>query len=229
MRPKSAVLKIGGHLVHPVEGVDPHYVARLVEALKACKREIKSLAVVVGGGVVARRYIEVARTLGVGEGGCDSIGILASRLNAALLSAAFWKGLPPPIPTTLESAISQVRSLGIAFMGGLQPGQSTTTVAALVAEALPADLLVIATDVEGVYTADPKLDPSARLLERVSIGQLRSMFSKLSGAGGYKLLDPYTLEIMERSKIRAVVISGKDPENIVRAVRGEKIGTLIET
>jgi len=222
------VIKVGGHLVCPEGGPDPAYISGLASTLRACARETEAMIVVVGGGTIARRYIEVARALGVGEGGCDALGILVSRVNASLVSAAYWGGVPQPVAETLEDAVRTARAEGVAFMGGLQPGQSTTTVAALAAEALPADLLVIATDVEGVYTSDPRRDPSAKLLRRVSVRELRRMFSRVDRAGGYKLLDPYTLDILERSRIRARVVCGSPPSNILAAVRGEDVGTLVE-
>ncbi len=223
----AIVVKIGGHLLAR-DRLNAQYVRELVRVLKECFSRRRPLIVVVGGGSTARDYIGVARNLGLSEGVCDHLGIAVSRVNALLLSSAFWNSVPPPVPDTLVEGVRQALELGITFMGGLQPGQSTTTVAALMAEAIHAELLVIATDVDGVYTSDPKVDPSARLLEEVSTSQLREMFKSVGPAGGYKLLDPYTLDILERSKIRTVILNGLQPRNILKAIEGEKIGTVVK-
>ena len=120
-----------------------------------------------------------------------------------------------------------IPSWRVVFMGGLQPGQSTTTVAALVAEALSAEQLIIATDVDGIYDSDPKLNPAARKFDRVRIEKLEKMFSGGVRAGEYKLLDPLTISLIKRSRIRTQVLNGRPPSNIRRALKGEVVGTLI--
>ncbi|RLG06650.1 MAG: UMP kinase, partial [Thaumarchaeota archaeon] len=132
------------------------------------------------------------------------------------------------IPESLEEII-EYASLGrIVVAGGLQPAQSTTAVAALAAEALKAEKLIIATDVDGVYTSDPKKDPDAKLLEKVTLSKLEEILSESPHiAGEYKLIDMLALKILRRSKIRTIVLNGNKPENLEKAIRGEKIGTLI--
>jgi len=113
-------------------------------------------------------------------------------------------------------------------MGGLQPGQSTNTVAALAAEITRAEFLVNGTDVDGVYTQDPKKFPKAKLLRNVQMGKLLDW--AMTGevfAGKYELLDPLALKIMERAKIPSRFVSLKDPKNIISALQGGKVGTQV--
>ena len=96
------------------------------------------------------------------------------------------------------------------------------------AELIGAKMLVKATDVEGVYTSDPKKSGEARKLDVVSVNRLKNMlFRGISRAGEYELLDPQALRIIERSKIPTIIVDGRDPENIEKAIEGYKIGTEI--
>ncbi len=100
--------------------------------------------------------------------------------------------------------------------------------AALAAEITRADFLVNATDVAGVYSADPKKDPRAKLLRSVSVDRLLSW--AMAGdvyAGKYELLDPVALKIMQRARIPTRFVSLEDPSNITSALRGRDIGTLV--
>jgi len=113
-------------------------------------------------------------------------------------------------------------------VGGLQPAQSTTAVAALAAEAIGAEKLIIATDVEGVYTDDPKKKPDAKLLREVTLSRLEEILRGSSHAAGeYKLIDQLALKVLRRSGITALVIDGRRPENLEKALSGERVGTLI--
>ena len=132
------------------------------------------------------------------------------------------------IPETVEELLALLSFHKVIFMGGLQPGQSTTTTAAIVAEAVNADLLIIATNVDGIYTEDPNLNSQAKKLDKVSIGELKQIFrDRPVKAGTYKLIDYLTINILERSKMPTIILNGNPPTNILKAIKGEKIGTKI--
>jgi len=113
-------------------------------------------------------------------------------------------------------------------MGGLQPGQSTNAVAALAAEITRAELLVNATDVEGVYTEDPKKSPKAKLLRSAHVDKLLDWaMSAEVYAGRYEMLDPLALKIMQRARIPSRFVSLQDPANVIGALKGKDIGTRV--
>jgi len=219
------VLKVSGKLVSPE---DPGYIVGLAEVVKSLVREGHRVAVVIGGGGVARRYIDACRSLGGSEGICDLLGIEASRLNASLLLVALGDLAYRRVIRSVDELLDAWSTGLVIAAGGFQPGQSTVAVSAIIAEAISADLLIYATVVGGIYDRDPSIDPSARLLKRVSVGELKRILSSQSvSAGRYELIDPIALSIIERSKIRVAVVSGRDPQNIARAARGEDLGTLV--
>jgi len=226
----KVVIKLGGSILQNEKGeINLDLIRRYAEIIKQVKKEgVIVVAVVVGGGTISRRFISYARSLGASEGLCDAVGIQATRLNGYLFIAAMGNDAYPVIPQTLDE-VAQAHATGkIVIVGGLQPGQSTSAVAALVAERLKAELLLNATDVEGVFTSDPKKDPNAKLIPELNVNDFRDIIlSKSHVAGGYELFDIIALKVIERAKIKLIILNGKQPENIVHVLKGTKIGTYI--
>jgi uridylate kinase len=224
----KAVVKVGGLVFS--DGPRAETISSYARVLARLHDEGHRLVVVAGGGEEARRYIKAARELGASEYACDILGIEVSRLNARLLMAALRDYAYPTPPETISELEIAFQNGRIIVTGGIEPGQSTNAVAALAAEAIVADLLVNATDVEGVYTSDPRKDPTAKKLDEIDTEQLlRLVISGEMGAGGYELFDPVAIKIVERSRIPTRIIDGRFPENIEKAVRGESIGTLLKS
>ncbi len=221
-----AVVKLGGALFRR----DPEVgaIQSMAGALSDFAKEGNQIVAVAGGGENARAYINAARKLGAEESTCDLIGIQLTRSNAELFRIALGEAGVTKIPTSIGDLPHLVHQGKVVVMGGLQPGQSTNTVAALAAEITRSDFLVNGTDVDGVYTQDPKKFPKAKLLRTMQMAKLLDW--AMTGevfAGKYELLDPLALKIMQRAKIPSRFVSLKDPKNIIGALRGEQIGTLV--
>lgn len=222
----KAVVKISGS-VFP-ESLETGLIRSYAAELRTLRAEGHELIVVAGGGANARNYIRALRELGGSESHCDEIGIRVSRLNALLLISALGDAAHPLVPEDLGQLLAYFSTGRMVVMGGLQPGHSTNAVAALAAEAIRAGLLVNATDVDGIYTADPKADPSARKLDEIRARELLKMVLEGSlWAGAYELIDPVAVGIIARSNIPTLVLDGMDPKNLTKAIRGERIGTKI--
>src|SRR5216683_7954117 len=190
-----AVVKLGGALFRR----EPNVAALkdMGKVLSGFVREGNQLVAVAGGGENARTYIGAARKLGAEESTCDLIGIQLTRANAELLRIALGSTAISKVPNNIGEVPHLAGEGRVLVMGGLQPGQSTNAVAALAAEITRAEFLVNATDVDGVYTKDPKKFPKARLLRTVQMDKLLDW--AMSGevfAGRYELLDPMALKIM---------------------------------
>jgi len=224
---ENYVVKLGGHVLMDEKGELRHHVlSKYVDIVIGLWREGVNVHTVVGGGRAARLYIEALASLGASKALQDVIGIEVAKLNAKLLAYALnAKGVSASFADTL----TLVDPCGdrLYVMGGLSPAQSTTAVAALLAEAVKAVKLVIATDVEGLYAEDPKKSPRATLLRKVSIGDVMNILKLEWEPGSYKLLDLVALQVIERSKIPTCIVNGLEPQNIEKAIRGEEVGTLI--
>lgn len=219
-------VKIGGH-VFPSR-LDLNKISDYAEMFKRLTSDGHRLIVVTGGGEEARKYINATRRLGGSELVCDLIGIQISRLNARLLISRLGKDAYPEPPTSVEELRKAFETEKIVVLGGLQPGQSTNAVAAVSAESINADLLINATDVDGVYMADPGKDPNAKKLDEIDADELlKKILSRELWAGSYELFDPVAIKIVKRSKILTRIIDGRKVGNIERVVKGEKLGTLI--
>jgi uridylate kinase len=221
-----AVVKLGGALFRK----DPDAVAiqNMAKALSGFCKAGNQVVAVAGGGENARTYISAARKLGADESTCDLIGIQLTRANAELLRIASEPVAVSKIPTGIHEVPHLAGEGKLLAMGGLQPGQSTNAVAALAAEITRADFLVNATDVDGIYTKDPKKDPKAKLIRSIAVDKL--LAQAMAGdvfAGRYELLDPLALKIMQRAKTPSRFVSLRDPANILGALKGEPIGTLV--
>ncbi len=222
---RRVVIKLSGKLVDPDK---KDLLERYSRILRDLYENGLKILVVVGGGEKARSYINACREATRNEGLCDLIGIEVTRVNAMLLSIFLGDVAFRRIPRNFDEILEAWSSGKIVVVGGLQPGQSTIAVAASIAEVLQTDLLIYATVVEGIYDKDPS-KPEAKLLREVSIETLRKILRESQSflAGGYELIDPVALNIIERSKINTVVINGRDPYNIIRVINGEHVGTRI--
>ncbi len=183
---------------------------------------------VAGGGETARKYINVGRSFGGNEGLLDEMGIRSAQLNAHLLLCLLNDYAYRVVPNTIDECIKATYSNKIVVTGGLHPGHSTNAVAALIAERLAASMFINATDVDGVYSEDPKRSKHAKRLERIHISLLKSMIQKKQfKAGSYELMDLVAVNIVERAKLKTRIIKCS-PNDLEKAIMDEAVGTEIE-
>ena len=221
------VIRFGGSVI--ASPLNPELIGKYAELLKKLKGEGHSIVAVTGGGEIARQFIKAAKKLGLAENVQDELAIKASRLVAELLQKRLSEEVCPKIPASIEETKDCLKSGKIVIMGGLKPGMTTDTVATLVAKEIEADMLVKATDQEGIYTKDPKKHKDAKLLKKVKIEDLEKIFEEYRHrAGIHQILDPEAIKILKELKLKVVVVNGFKPENVELAVKGEAVGTLVE-
>jgi len=222
------IFALGGSVLVPDEP-DLEFVRKFAEFVKDLSGEHR-FAIVVGGGKTARRRIEEARSRGANEVECDYIGIEASRENARMLAEVLGDGANQEIPKDFVEAKRTWDSGKIVVMGGTEPGHSTDAVAAILAEHVGGDLILKATDVDGIYDKDPQKFKDAKMFKELSLDKLQGMVQSLSQeAGKYELIDIVAIKILQRSKIRCIVLNGRNLENIKSAISGGKVvGTVIK-
>ena len=221
------VIKIGGSLIQDKKTgkLNIALIKEIASVLRKIYEEDNSVGIVVGGGKTAREYIKAARVFSASEAYCDEIGIEASRLNAKIFISALGNIAYPEPALSFREAVDHILKKKIVVMGGTQPGQSTNAVAAILSEYLNADLFVNATDVDGVYSFSQ--GKKVFLSEISSEDLYKILENKESSAGTYPLFDILALKIISRSNIPTVILNGNNPENILKVVMGEKIGTRI--
>ena len=219
------VISIGGSVLAPE--LDPRRIEGHASVVESLASEGCEVGVVVGGGGVARDYIDAARGLGANEVQLDHIGIDVTRINARLLIAALGARVDPKPAHDYEEAGDAIRRGDISIMGGVAPGQSTDAVAAALAEYVTADLLVYATSVDGVFSADPNEAADAEKFDELTPSALVDVIVPMSrDAGASAPVDLVAAKLIERAGMRTVVLDGTDPEAVEAAVlRGDHTGT----
>jgi uridylate kinase len=224
---ETVVLKLSGRLFFSED------FGKTAASLKYGLRKNKRLRLVIvaGGGQTAREYIAAASKLGADQASLDEIGIRVSQLNALVLIKALGNLAGNFTPISLEELVETFEvsfpRKRVVILGGLYPGQSTNAVAAILCEKLHAKLFLNATDVDGVYTKDPRKFRDARRLSRVTPKELAKILnSETMRAGSYDLMDPIALKVIERSRIRTQIIKCDAP-TISGALLGRNLGTSI--
>ncbi|WP_407453426.1 UMP kinase [Methanobrevibacter sp.] len=219
------VIAIGGSIL--LKEYDCKKFQEYSDILKDLAEE-HEIFVVIGGGKPAREYISVVRDLGAGEAQCDDIGIEVTRINAKLMLAALGDVAYQRVPHNFQEALEFSATGKIVVMGGTEPAHSTDAVSAILAEYVQADKLINLTSVDGMYTKDPNKFDDAELVPEITATDLLEFLSgKDVKAGTYEFFDATAVQMIKRSNLETVITNGFEPENLIKAVNGEKIGTII--
>jgi len=221
------VIRIGGSVV--ASPPNPEIMSKYASLLRELKDLGHELVVVVGGGSVARDFINIAKDMGLSEFDQDEVAIRVSRILAQLLDMRLGDFGLGSVPTSVDGAVQGLKTGKIVVMGGIKPGMTTDAVAAMVADRVGAELLVKATDQNGIYSKDPRRYPGAEKIDKLSFDDLFRLFEENKHrAGIHQVLDPEAVRILQEGRTKTVVVNGFKPENILLAVRGEKVGTIIK-
>ncbi|MDO9537609.1 MAG: UMP kinase [Thermoplasmata archaeon] len=223
----TVVISIGGSILVPDDD-DKDYIVKLASMLNRLKDDTR-IFIVVGGGRIARYYIKLGRSLGADESYLDDVGIEVTRLNARMLIVALGNSAYHVPAITFDEALSAAKNHSIVIMGGTHPGHTTDAVAAMLGERAGAIRLINATSVDGVYTADPKKDPTAKKLDNISFDQLLEICMKVApGAGPNVVFDPLGAKIVARSGIETRVVHGRNLAELEKAILGQEFrGTIV--
>ena len=215
---------IGGSTLVP-DKPDLNEIKRRADEISEVNEDHDPL-VVVGGGQTARDYIKVGNKLGADETFLDMLGVDVTRINAKLFIKALGDEAYSSVISDFEGAKEAFLGDGIPIMGGTHPGHTTDAVTALVGEYLNADLLVVVSNVDGVYDKDPNTNNNAKKLNKISSDELEDIAMKAElGAGLSVPVDFLASRIINRSGIRTILV-GKD-ESLVDVVEGNHNGTEI--
>ena len=229
---KRILLKLSGEAMAGSngQGLDFDTVLRICGAVKKCADMGVQIGIVVGGGNFwrGRSSGKMDRTR------ADHMGMLATTINALALAAALEQ-LDCDVRVQTAIAMNQVAEPYIRnrAMRHLEKGRvvifgcgtgnpffSTDTASALRAAEIEADIIFKASMVDGVYDSDPKKNPDAVKFDRLSFLDVLNK--------DLKVMDSTAATLCKDNEIPILVFNLEDPENIVRAVRGETIGTIVE-
>jgi uridylate kinase len=227
----KVVISIGGSLL--TKELTPENFRKYADVILQLWKKGHKLIVVCGGGKVCREYRDVGKDLGADYDQLDFIGIMATHLNASTLLPALGKLGYLVAWKSLKEAIKEVKkNFGkkILVAGGYDVGTSSDYDAAIFAYSVKADLLINATNVDGVYSDDPKKNPNAKKYDKLTFDQFENIISKNpQSPGEYRLFDLAATKLIKKAKIKTIFIDGNDSQEILRAVEGKHNGTVIES
>ena len=221
------VVRVGGSVVG--SPLNAPLIGRYVDLLKELKLQGHEVVAVVGGGSLARDFISVAADLGLEETRRDWAAIHVSRLFAQLFVLGLGEAGCESVPVSLDEAEACLEDSKVVVLGGLRPGMTTDAVAAMIGEGVKADLLVKGSNVDGIYTKDPRKFSDAEKLDELRFDDLGRLFEANSHrAGIHQVIDPEAVKILQRCRLKTIVVNGYVAENVLAAVKGERVGTVIE-
>jgi uridylate kinase len=223
----KVVVRIGGSVVG--SPLNSSLIVKYVDLLKELKNQGHEIVAVLGGGSLAREFIEIATKFGLEEKKRDWAAIHVSRLYARLFVLGLGVFACELIPVSVDEAQHCLKTGKIVVLGGLYPGMTTDSVAALVGEQIEADLLVKGSNVNGIYSKDPKKYSDAIKFDVLTFDDLGDLFEvDKHSAGINQIIDPEAVKILQRCKLKTVVVDGYVAENVLSVVNGERVGTVIE-
>ena len=210
--------------------LDPARFTQYAEVITGLHMEGHQLMVVCGGGKPARYFIDIAKTIGASWEVLDYLGIKSSHINALLFMAALGDiAEQPTVYETPGEGFDRRQPGKVWIGGGHKPGTSTDYRTVQFAEAMEADLVINATDIDGVYDKNPKTHPDAKKLPELTFQELETIIKENTrqAPGEYGLFDLAAVELSKKTRIPVAIIDGTDPEEITRAVNGNHTGSTV--
>jgi uridylate kinase len=230
---RKVLLKLSGEALAGDRGfgIDPPVVDRLTDEIQAVHGMGVSLGLVVGGGNIVRGTIASQR--GMDRVNADYMGMLATIINAmALQDMLERKGVDTRVMTAIrmeELAEPYIRRRAlrhlekgrvVLFAGGTgNPYFSTDTAAVLRAIEMESDVIIKATKVSGVFTADPETDPDAQFLPEITFHEV---VTRELG-----VMDAPAVSLCKENNLPIIVLDMGEPGSVAAAIRGEPVGTLV--
>ncbi len=211
------VLSVGGSLLVPNGGVSVDFLKSLNTFVRAELAEdpTRQFFLVVGGGTIARQYRDVGREV-VGHeltaDDLDWLGIHATKLNAHLVRTIFRDIAHPVILRHYETI--QKAEEPVVIGSGWKPGWSTDFCAALVCEDYGAREIINLSNVDQVYDANPKTNPNAKPVDKMTWDELRAMIGDKWSPGMNTPFDPVAAKKCQEIGVKVVVMNGNNFENL---------------
>jgi uridylate kinase len=220
------VISVGGSLIVPEE-IDTVFLKELKNLILKGVKQGKRFIIITGGGKVCRKYQNASASLGGSVSDADWIGVDATRINARLVKSILGKSAEDYI---IQSPLEKfVFKKSVIVAGGWKPGFSSDFDAVLLAKRFKANKLINLSNIDYVYTADPKVDPSATKIEQISWKAFRKIIPKKWAPGLNSPFDPIASKEADRLGLEVAIINGKKLGELENYLEGrEFVGSLIK-
>lgn len=226
---ETIVMSVGGSLIVPGQ-IDTVFLANLKTFIDTQTSEhARRFIIIAGGGRTARNYQEAAATVSnLNAEDLDWMGIHATRLNGHLLRTVFRDSAHRVMVTNPDEILDVPKSEKVVIAAGYRPGSSTDLRAVQIAEKLGATKVINLSNIDYVYTADPRTNPEATKIENISWTDFRALIPSEWDPGLSSPFDPIAAKVAERDNIEVAIINGERLEEVVKYLEHQTfIGTRI--
>ncbi len=224
--PTTHIISLGGSLVVP-DQIDESYLKAFIQLIKLKVKRRHKFVLIVGGGKTCRKYQEALKKVVPAPAvDLDWLGIQATWLNAKLVQLMFGKLSHPSIISDPNKKVAFKEKVLVA--GGWKPGRSTDDDAVRLAHQYRANQIINLSNIDAVYSEDPRKNPNATKIEQISWKGFRSMFSKNWNPGANVPFDPTAAALAEKLKLKVIIANGKNLKNLDNILSGKSYeGTTI--
>ena len=226
---ETIVMSVGGSLIVP-DQIDTQFLS----SLKALIEEQTSIfgrrfIIITGGGKIARRYADAAKLVAdLDNEDLDWLGIHATRLNGHLLRTIFKTIAYPVMVTNPDDILDIPDTARLVVAAGYRPGASTDLRAIQIATRVGAKKVINLSNIEYVYTADPRIDPAAQKIEDTTWEDFRRLIPEKWDPGLSSPFDPIAAKEAQEKDIEVACISGANLDSLKQYLDGQMFtGTKI--
>jgi uridylate kinase len=225
---ETIVMSVGGSLIVP-DQIDTDFLKTLKTFIDSETANGRRFIIIAGGGKTARRYQDAASRVSELESeDIDWMGIHATRLNGHLLRTIFRDSAYKVMITNPDEILDVSKDEKVIIASGYRPGCSTDLRAVQIAERVGAKKVINLSNIDYVYTDDPRTNPDAKRLEDISWTDFRALIPKDWDPGMSAPFDPIAAKEADEKGIEVAVINGNKPDALVDYLHGKDfVGTKI--
>ncbi len=220
------IISLGGSLIYP-DAIDTEFISAFASLMRSYIAKGKSFVFITGGGKVCRRYQEALKQLrDIETVDLDWMGIATTRANAMLVKLVFKEEAHSEI--ILDPNDAKGVSSSVIVGAGWKPGWSTDYDAIEMAIATGATRVINLSNIDFVYTADPRTNPDAQKIENATWAEYRKLIPSEWTSGLNAPFDPIASKYAEENGITVAILNGKNLDNLARYLDGDAfLGTTL--
>lgn len=225
---ETIVMSVGGSLIVP-DQIDTDFLTKLKTFIDAQTANGRRFIIIAGGGKTARQYQDAAaKVTELKSNDLDWMGIHATRLNGHLLRTIFRDSAYKVMITNPDEVLDVPKDEKIIIASGYRPGCSTDLRAIQIAERVGAKKVINLSNIDYVYTDDPRTNPEATRIEDISWTDFRALIPTDWDPGMSAPFDPIAAKEADEKGIEVAVINGNKPEALADYLENKEfIGTKI--
>jgi len=222
------VISLGGSIIIPKDGFDIQFLKKFKKMILAEIKKGQKFIFVVGGGTTARNYQNALKSVEkIDNNELDWMGIAGTRINAEFVRILFGDLAYKEVLNNPTKKIKNNKQ--IIIFSGWKPGWSTDYVSVLAAETFGAKEVINASNIDYVYTADPKKDSDAKPLKKITWAEMKKIVGDKWNPGANIPFDPIATKKAQKLGLKVFFVKGTELNKFKQVINGvEKVGTIIQ-